>query len=85
MFLIPQISYQTAASFAEIYGYTYVETSARTGYNVRLLFTKLSKDLLIRHYTKYKMMSEVKLDENEKVVFDRASKNSTGLTGKCNC
>ncbi|KAK3735715.1 hypothetical protein QZH41_010150 [Actinostola sp. cb2023] len=82
-----QISYHTASDFAENYGYTYIETSAHSGYNVRLLFTKLSKDLLIRHYSKYKVMNEeVKLEDGtDKVVFDRATERNNVIRNKCNC
>jgi hypothetical protein len=78
-----QVSYQEASSFAERLGFIYIETSAKTGYNVRLLFTKLSKDLFVRDYMKHKeIREEAKQDDN--VILDRRVRNNK-VTPKCNC
>ncbi|XP_032234202.1 GTP-binding protein ryh1 [Nematostella vectensis] len=81
-----KVSYDVAEKSAERLGLSYVETSAKSGYNVKLLFTKLSKDLYLYHFTRYLKMKEERRHEGEQIIFYRKDLGKrTPERARCTC
>jgi hypothetical protein len=77
------VSYEEGDKFAKENGLIFMETSAKTAYNVEAVFHKTAESVLAG-------IEEGKIDPNNEVYLDYANNsqvywNKIGLTGRRNC
>ena len=82
----PKVSFDDASLRMEQLGLTYIETSALTGYNVKVTFRKIAKDLYVKEleWMRESGMLDLIQKKKEKAIM-LTKKNSKKSRNGCSC